>query len=253
MPAHLATPMLVVLSGAGLLVAGQLLMIRSGARSGMGRRLAGAREIKVGALFDSQVTKQLPDRPIRVVGRIRCADPILTPAGDRLVAYHRDVEVRMADGRWRNIERLRETRSFDLWDHDGWLAIDPAQAAEPLVVLPRVWEGAIDDLDEGFGAAVARLRAEGRQLAGARASTRMVSVTDRLALLARVEMVNGAPRLAPPRAGYTVTNLEIDEAMRVLGGPHRWRLLSATAVAALGVAMTLLGLALAVIAYLSAA
>src|SRR5918996_1599715 len=86
-------------------------------------------------------TQELPARPVRISGRIRCPDPIPTARGERLVALHRDVQVRRPRGPWRSIERIRETRGFELWDHDGSLPLDPAEAAEPLVAIPHVWRG----------------------------------------------------------------------------------------------------------------
>src|SRR3972149_3876753 len=134
-------PLFVAIAGAAVAAAGWVLLRAAGARPGMARRLGGAREIKVGRLLDIGPDDDPPRRPVRVVGRIRCGDPIVTAEDDRLVAFHRDVEVQLPSGAWRPIERLRETRSFELWDHDGSLAVDPAEAAEPLGVLPHVWTG----------------------------------------------------------------------------------------------------------------
>jgi hypothetical protein len=136
--AGLLVPVIGLILGVVLVVAGVSLGRRSGARISLGRRLAGAREHRVGDLQD---LSPLPSRPVRVVGRIRCADPIVTARDDRLVALHRDVDVQLPDGSWRTIERLRMSRGFDLWDHDGSLPIDARQAAEPLVTLPHVWRG----------------------------------------------------------------------------------------------------------------
>ena len=76
----------------------------------MARRMAGARQLGVGELLDLRPTDPLPLRPVRLVGRVRCADPIVTAQDDRLVAFHRDVEVALRGGGWRSIERTRETR-----------------------------------------------------------------------------------------------------------------------------------------------
>ncbi len=60
-----------------------------------------------------------------------------------------------------------------------------------------------------------------------------INVTDRLRLLARAGHDEaGRPRLEPPDGGYLVTNLELDEAMRLLGG-HDRRLVTASIVALL--------------------
>jgi hypothetical protein len=230
------------LSGLVLLVVGLLLIRRSGARPAMGRRLAGAHAVRVGELLDLGPSDALPRRPVRVAGRIRCAEPIVTSEDDRLVAFHRDVEVATARGSWRSLERLRETRSFELWDHDGSMHVDPGLAAEPLVVLPHVWTGSAGELDESYGPALARVTAEHGAPVGARATTRMVSVVDRLLLLAIVTRdTNGALALAPPAGGYILSALELEDAMRVLGGPRpRLMLVGMASVVA---ALALLGAA----------
>lgn len=244
MPPLPLLPAALAVAGLALLAAGLALVRRSGARPGMGRRLAGARQLRVGDLVALPHADSLPPRPIRVVGRIRCAEPIVTAQDDRLVAIHRDVQVALPGGGWRSIERLRETRSFELWDHDGSLQIDPAQAAEPLVVLPHVWTGSIDELDDSYAPALARVIAEQGPPLQARASTRMVSVIDRLLVLARVGRDDeGRVVLVPPAGGYILSALDLDDAMRVLGGPHpRWLVTGAVAIA-----MAALLLALAVL------
>lgn len=218
----------VIIAAVGLALAlTSLLGLRgAGARPGMARRLAGPPELKVGQLLG---TEDLPRRPVRLVGRIRCRDPLEMGAGEQLVAYQRDVEVRIG-GTWRSIERLRETRSFDLWDHDGSLSIDPSLAAEPLIVIPKVWLGDPGELEEPHASAVARLVERHGPAIEARATTRSINVTDRLRVLARAALdESGRPRLVPPDGGYLVTNLELDEAMRLLGGRNR-RLVKASIV-----------------------
>ncbi|HEX7195749.1 MAG TPA: hypothetical protein VF364_02830 [Candidatus Limnocylindria bacterium] len=226
----------IVAIGGLLLAAGSILVLRTaGAHPAVARRLAGPREVKVGQLLDGD---DLPDRPVRVVGRIRCRDPLEMGGGERLVAFHRDVEVRIG-GAWRSIERLRETRSFDLWDHDGSLPIDPARAADPLIVIPKVWRGAPSELEEPHASAVARLVEREGPASEARAITRGINVTDRIRLVARpIRDASGRARLEPPDGGYLVTNLEVDDAMRLLGGRDR-RLVSG-AVIGIGVSIALL-------------
>lgn len=242
MPLSLIPAASSALAGLLLLGAGPVLIRRSGAHPGMGRRLAGARHVRVGELLDIRPADPLPRRPVRVEGRIRCAAPIVTSQQDRLVAFHRDVEVAAGAGRWRSIERLRETRSFELWDHDGAIEVDPASAAEPLVVIPHVWAGPADELDESYTPALARLEAESGPALRARAVTRMVSVVERLLLLAMVERdANGDVTLAPPPGGYIVSALELDDAMRLLGGPRPRLMLAGVACIALSIPFLLLG------------
>ena len=239
MPGFLSLPIALLLVGLLLLIGGSFALRRSGARAGMGRRLAAAREVRLADLLGEDPP---PARPVRVVGRIRCADPILTAAGDRLVALHRDVEVQLAGGGWRTIERRRESRGFELWDHGGSLSIDPAAVAEPLVVIPHVWRGAPAELSEEHRGAVARLTAEGGEPSSARTVTRMLSVIERLLVLASVRRAaDGTVSLAPPPGGYVISALELDDAMRLLGGPRKGLLLGAAAAIGLGALLSLAG------------
>src|SRR5512142_1487726 len=116
--------------------AGWLWLRVIGADLAVARRFAGAQGLSVADVLEMH---EAPSRAVRVSGRIRSADPLHGADDERLVAFHRDVEVQMPGGRWRTIERLRETRSFELWDHAGSLALDPAGAREPLVTIPLVW------------------------------------------------------------------------------------------------------------------
>ncbi|HEX6139671.1 MAG TPA: hypothetical protein VF013_04305 [Candidatus Limnocylindria bacterium] len=240
-------PLPLIVAGIGLLLvlAGWLLTRRAGAHVALGRRLAGARGVRVGDLLDPGET---PRRPVRIAGRIRCLDPIVTSRDDRLVALHRDVEVRLPNGRWQTIERLRLTRGFELWDHDGSLPIDPALAAEPLVVLPHVWRGGVAELsDESHRAAIARLEAQHGSLSVARSTTRMVSVVERLLVLASVTRApDGSPALEPPEGGYVISALELDDAMRLLGGARRRSLLAGIGLVAIGCGTLVLGSVLAI-------
>lgn len=220
-----------------LLAAGALVVLRgTGASPAHARRLAGPAEVRVGRLLDP---RDLPVRPVRVSGRIRCRDPLEAGDGERLVAFHRDVEVRIG-GAWRSVERLRETRSFDLWDHDGSLALDPARAAEPLITIPQVWRGSPAELEEPHASAVARLVERHGPATEARAITRSINVTDRLLVVARATDVDGSVSLEPPDGGFLITTLALPDAMRLLGG--RNRRLAAAGVIGLGVAVVLIAI-----------
>jgi len=219
-----------------VLAVGSLVVLRlTAARPGTARRLAGPPEWEVGELLGEET---LPHRPVRVAGRIRCRDPLDAGDGERLVAFHRDIEVRIG-GRWRSIERIRETRSFELWDHDGSTTVDPAQAAEPLIGIPQVWRGHPDELNEPHASAVARLEERHGPATEARAITRSVNVTDRLLVLALARRdATSQVRLEPPDGGYLLSTVALEDAMRLLGGRHRRA--AAGGVIGLGIAIALL-------------
>jgi hypothetical protein len=229
---------LVALIGILALTASSIALRGAGAQPGLARRLAGPREVKVGRLLDAA---DLPDRPVRVAGRIRCRDPLETGEGERLVAFHRDVEV-MAGGRWRSVERLRETRSFELWDHDGSLTVDPAAAAEPLIVIPKVWRGDPALLEEPHASTVARLVERHGPATVARSIVRTLDITDRLLVIARPSPGDdGRVRLEPPPGGFVISNLALDDAMRLLGGSRRGVAVAGVAGIAVGAALVVIG------------
>lgn len=225
--------LLVALAAAALGVLAVVALRVSGAQPRIARRLAGPAEVRVGELVTA---RDLPARTVRVVGRIRCPDALISHSGERLVAFHRDVEVEMPNG-WRSIERVRETRSFELWDHDGSVSVDPSHFAEPLIGIPTVWRGTPDEITDPNAAVVRRLRDEagpGRGPARARAVTRTIAVTDRLLLLAMPRRdADGRLRLDPPRAGQLASTLALPDAMRLLGGPRRRLAVASIAVAAM--------------------
>ena len=226
-----------VVAGLALAAFGLVALRSAGARPTLARRLAGPPEVKVGRLLGEDA---LPARPVRVTGRIRCREPLEMGGGERLVAFHRDVDV-LVGGQWRTVERLRETRSFDLWDHDGAMSVDPARAAEPLVVIPHVWRGSPSELEEPHASAVARLVERHGPATEARAITRGVNVTDRLLILARARRDDtGRVVLEPPEGGYLVTNLALDDAMRLLGGGNRR--LATLGVIAVGLSVAMLAI-----------
>lgn len=229
----------------GMLVAGILIGVVAvvgiramGARPNLARRLAGPPEIKVGRLLGDE---PLPSRAVRVAGRVRCREPLVTADGEQLVAFHRDVEVRIG-GRWRSLERTRESRSFELWDHDGSLTVDPADAAEPLVTIPKVWRGSPELLEEPHASAMRRLVERHGAASEARATTRTLSVIDRLLVLARADDADGGrPRLVPPKGGFVISNLELPDAMRILAGRHRLATVAAVGGLAMGIALMAIG------------
>lgn len=223
-----------------LVVVASVLVLRwTGADQRTARRLAGPRELKVGAVA---AHSSVPHRPVRVAGRIRCPDPLHPAGSEPLVAYHRDVEVRLPRVGWRSLERVREARSFDLWDHGGSLALDPSLAAEPLVTIPAVWRGDPAQLAEPHLSAVRLLEERHGPAIEARATTRTVAVTDRLLVVARaVRGDDGSVRLRPPDGGYVISTLALEDAMRLLGGRHRRTMAASLIGIALGGVMAVVG------------
>jgi hypothetical protein len=238
---EIALPILLAVAGLAAVGIGAALIRSSGADTRAGRRLAGARAAAIRDLQDMATQDRLPPGPVRVEGRVRCANPLVLPSGDRIAALHRDVEVELPDGRWRLIERVREARLVDLWERAASVALDLSELAE-LISIPRVWEGPPEELGGSYRAALDRLAAEGGPARRARATTRQVTLVDELIVLAVPERDDsGRLRLRPPPGGFLVANVELDTAMRLLAGPQRTRMLTGYAVGAIGVTAVVAG------------
>ena len=99
----------------------------------------------------------------------------------------------------------------------------------------------MSELEEPHASAVARLDERHGPATEARAITRGINVTDRLLLLARARRDDtGRVVLEPPEGGYLVTNLALDDAMRLLGG--RNRRLATVGFIAVGLSVALLAI-----------
>jgi hypothetical protein len=234
-----------LLAAGGLAAAGigAVLIRSSGADTRAGRRLAGARSATIRDLHDLAARDQLPSGSVRVEGRVRCANPLVLPTGDRLAALHRDVEVQLPDGGWRLIERVREARTIDLWERTASVPLDLSQLAEPLITIPQVWEGAPQELGDSYHPALDRLAMEVGPVRRARATTRHITLVDELIVLGLPERDDaGRLRLRPPPGGFLATNVDLDVAMRLLAGPQRQRMLAGFAVGAVGVAAAVAGI-----------
>jgi hypothetical protein len=128
------------------------------------------------------------------------------------------------------------------------MSVDPTGAAEPLITIPLVWEGKPDELGAELTPGVARVARDDGQPVAARAVTRTISEVDRLLVLAqlRADGRQGAS-LEPPAGGFVISSLELDAAMRLLGGQHRRQLTFSIGLLALG-GVLLVGGLLAVLA-----
>lgn len=232
--------------------AGALLVRWSGADTRAGRRLAGARAMSLPELHEAARGDALPRFAVRLEGRVRCADPIRGPDGERLALLHRDVEVELERGGWRTIERFRDARPIDLWQRTVSVPLDLGQVAEPLVTIPHLWEGQADELDASHRPAVERLAAEYGRPLRARATTRRVMLVDELIVLAvPARDPGGALRLEPPQGGYLASTVDLDVAMRLLAGPHRRRMLTGFGLVAIGAVSGLVGALAAVVQLLA--
>ena len=71
---------------------------------------------------------------------------------------------------------------------------------------------------------------------------RTLDVTDRLLVVARPSQGDdGRVHLEPPPGGFVITNLALDDAMRLLGGPKRTVAVAGVVGIAIGAALAVIG------------
>ena len=200
-----------------------LVVLRAGsARSPASRGGWRARPSGRSATWSARLT--FPLDPSGSPGRIRCRDPLETGDGERLVAFHRDVEVH---GRWALAQRRAHARDALV------RAVGPRrlahasirrEAAEPLITIPKVWRGR---RRRAQGAAcrlpAARLaERHGPATRGARRDAddqRHRSTARGRARRARRRRATSAS--APRMAATSISTVALDDAMRLLGGRNR--------------------------------
>src|SRR5437899_3057358 len=126
-------------------------------------------------------------------------------------------------------------------DYGDRLTRDAPPARHPLRLRgawsgpPRLREGRADELGGELASGRARVGTEEGPPVAARAVTRTIAEVDRLLVLAQVRVAGGGGAgLEPPPGGFVISALELDAAMRLLGGPHRRQLALAIAVLAVG-------------------
>lgn len=242
--------LLLIAAVGGLLgLAGSALVRVIGADWRTARRLAGARSMTIADANRGAGSREPAGRPVRVAGRVRCVDPIVLPGGERLALLHRDIDVRLASGRWQPIERIRESRPIDLWERGTAIGVDPAQVAEPVVAIPQVWQGSPADLPADLQPAVEQVARSAGPIVEARSVTRTILLVDELLVLGHPGIgPGGDPAMLPPDGGLIVSNLALDDAMRILGGRHRRLLTLGLGTAAIGATLAVIGLVGAAIA-----
>ena len=127
--------------------------------------------------------------------------------------------------------------------------VDPSRAAEPLVTIPVVWRGDPDELSEPYASAIRVLEQRHGRATQARSITRAISVTDRLLVVARaVRRGDTDVALEPPGRGYVISNVALDDAMRLLGGRYPRVMVASVVGVGLGTLLALVGLGGAVLA-----
>jgi hypothetical protein len=232
-------PLFLVVAGVVALAAGWLVLRRLGSGARVGRILAATPV--VGVLRARSLAEGGPGRYVGVHGRIDSGQAF-EDEHQRPLVYHRTRLETGSGFAWTAVEDVRRVVPFELSDGPDTIAVDGDALDEGLIVVTRQAEGSAgeipDRVPDGIPPATpVRLRIE------------LLSTVDHALVLGVpvLDQVRG-PILRPGFGRPLIlTNLERDEAIRLLAAGRRGETRLASALLAGGVALTGLGLAWGVI------
>ena len=241
----------IALIGAALLVIGLLLSRRTDARTRAGQLLAGLSPISPTEALKFAALRGDSAPYLAIKGSID-APEIFEDEHHRPLVFRRE-RVSIADeGGWRVIDTAERSLPFVVSDPSNSISIATADLADGLVVVERRWEGSVAELHAAGReyqrpetAALVAALATSDPTRGARVGLEQVSNLDRAT--AAGQLVDGELRAGAGRP-LVVTTLERADALRLLGGEARGRLVSSTlalALLAIGLLLLLGGVALA--------
>jgi hypothetical protein len=241
----------IALIGAALLVIGLLLSRRTDARTRAGQLLAGLSPISPTEALKLAALRGDSAPYLAIKGSID-APEIFEDEHHRPLVFRRE-RVSIADeGGWRVIDTAERSLPFVVSDPSNSISIATADLADGLVVVERRWEGSVAELHAAGReyqrpetAALVAALATSDPTRGARVGLEQISNLDRAT--AAGQLVDGELRAGAGRP-LVVTTLERADALRLLGGEARGRLVSSTlalALLAIGLLLLLGGVALA--------
>jgi hypothetical protein len=240
----------IALIGAALLVIGLLLSRRTDARTRAGQLLAGLSPISPTEALKLAALRGDSAPYLAIKGSID-APEIFEDEHHRPLVFRRE-RVSIADeGGWRVIDTAERSLPFVVSDPSNSISIATADLADGLVVVERRWEGSVGELHAAEReyqhpetAALVAALATSDPTRGARVGLEQISNLDRAT--AAGQLVDGELRAGAGRP-LVVTTLERADALRLLGGEARGRLVSSTlalALLAIGLLLLLGGVAL---------
>ena len=241
----------IALIGAALLVIGLLLSRRTDARTRAGQLLAGLSPISPTEALKLAALRGDSAPYLAIKGSID-APEIFEDEHHRPLVFRRE-RVSIADeGGWRVIDTAERSLPFVVSDPSNSISIATADLADGLVVVERRWEGSVAELHAAGReyqrpetAALVAALATSDPTRGARVGLEQISNLDRAT--AAGQLVDGELRAGAGRP-LVVTTLERADALLLLGGEARGRLVSSTlalALLAIGLLLLLGGVALA--------
>jgi hypothetical protein len=243
-----------VVAGLALLLGGWLLLRTNGASWRVGRLLAAAPQRSLGEAV-AMATRGEPAY-VQVHGRIDSAEEFPGDEAQPLVFRRRRLQYRPSGLRasiagaagWRTFSDERLAVPFGLAERGERLDLDVESLGDGLVVVPRVSEGRAAELPPPSDG-------EQRPTLSPETEVRLridqVATTDHGTACGVPRLLSTGAAVLGPGLGrpLVLTNLDPDEAMRVLGAGQRGRLLGAAGLLVVGPVAIAVGLLLVVLGW----
>lgn len=232
-------PLVLLLAGLLLVAVGWLTLRRLGSGARLGRILASTPVVPVAEA--RSIAEAGTRRYVGVVGRIDAEEEFEDEHHRPLVFRRTRLELLERDG-WRAIQDRRETVPFQITETLAAVTVDGERLDDGLVVVTRGSEGTAGEIPDHVPEGTApetpvRLRVE-----------QVSSVDHALVLGMPVVDPERGPMLAPGLGRPLIlTNLERDEAMRLLAAGRRGTAWVASALLAGGLGLLVLGIAWGVV------
>ncbi len=232
------SPLIPLVAGLLVLVAGVLVLRTYGPRYRVGRLLAATRTVTIA---EARALAAGPARYVRVSGRIDAEDEFEDDAHRPLVFRRTRLQLQ-TDGRWVAFEDGRERVPFEVREGLDGIAVDDSALDAGLVVVPRESVGTAADVAD-------RVPAGTSPTAPVRLWIEQVSSVEHAIVLGVPSLDDaGEPRMSAGLGRPLIlTTLEPDEAMRVLTEGERRRPLIAAACMIGGFGLLAIGGLLAIV------
>jgi hypothetical protein len=236
-------PLVLGIAGISAIVASELLARRLAPRYVLGRTLAAARDVSIEQARDLALAGK--GRFVRVHGRVSSEEEFPDEHDRPLVYRRKRLEIRQPDGRWQVAASETEGVPFGLESRSSFIGVDADQLGAGLIVVPRQAEGRAADLPADLAATV-------EPGAEARLVVEQVSAVEH-AYVAGMPRSDGDGQVrmsSSDNRPLILTTLEIDAAMRLLGGGQRGMALGLSGLFGLGIVLLIGAAVTLVLAFL---
>jgi hypothetical protein len=239
----LIVALLLGVAGVAAIAASELLARRLAPRYVLGRTLSAAREVSIEQAHEMAVAGE--SRFVRVHGRLSSEEEFPDEHDRPLVYRRKRLEIRQPDGRWQVAASETEGVPFGVETRSSFIRVDGDQLGAGLIVVPRQSEGQAADLPADLAATV-------EPGAEARLVVEQVSAVEH-AYVAGVPTADGDGQVRMSSGAnrpLILTTLEIDAAMRLLGGDQRGIALGLSGLFALGIILLIVAALTFVLAFI---